>query len=62
MRDFDTAKRSDGDMFNRFYSGMLARGIYLAPSPYEAWFVSTAHDEESIKKTVDSAAEIFRTL
>jgi glutamate-1-semialdehyde 2,1-aminomutase len=62
VRDFSTAKKSNGDMFNRFYSGMLARGIYLAPSPYEAWFVSTAHEEESIKKTIDSAADIFSAL
>ena len=41
---------------------MLNQGIYLAPSPFEAWFVSAAHDEESIQKTIDCAAKSFRSL
>jgi glutamate-1-semialdehyde 2,1-aminomutase len=62
VTDFDSAKRSNGDLFKRFYAAMLEQGIYLPPSPFEAWFISAAHDQESIQKTIDCAAESFRVL
>ena len=62
VTDFASAKSSNGDTFKGFYSSMLDQGIYLAPSPFEAWFVSSAHDEESIQKTIDSAARGFGAI
>jgi glutamate-1-semialdehyde 2,1-aminomutase len=49
-------------MFGCFYAGMLEQGIYLAPSAFESWFVSTAHDERSIDKTIASAERTFDLL
>ncbi|MFH1349969.1 MAG: glutamate-1-semialdehyde 2,1-aminomutase [Pseudomonadota bacterium] len=60
--DFTSAKSSDVGMFKKYYVNMLNQGIYLAPSPFEAWFLSTAHDEESIQKTIESAARSFHSL
>lgn len=62
VTDFATAKLGDGDLFKRFYASMLKQGIYLAPSPFEAWFISAAHDAESIQKTIDCAEKSFRAL
>jgi glutamate-1-semialdehyde 2,1-aminomutase len=60
VTDFASAKTSDTGMFGRFYAGMLEQGIYLAPSAFEACFVSTAHDERSIDKTIACAESAFR--
>ena len=48
MTDYESAKRSDTARFGRFFRAMLERGIYLAPSQFEAAFVSAAHTEEDI--------------
>jgi glutamate-1-semialdehyde 2,1-aminomutase len=48
--------------FNRFFRGMLEQGIYLAPSAYEAGFVSAAHGETEIAETLAAAATVFKTL
>jgi glutamate-1-semialdehyde 2,1-aminomutase len=52
----------DKDAFNRFFHAMLAEGIYLAPSAYEAGFVSAAHGAAEIDRTVNAAAKIFAAL
>jgi glutamate-1-semialdehyde 2,1-aminomutase len=62
VKDFKSAKRSDIGLFKRYYSAMLDRGIYLAPSPFETSFVSTAHDEESIQETIKCAKEVFASI
>jgi glutamate-1-semialdehyde 2,1-aminomutase len=62
VTDFDSAKRSDPNLFKSFYAGMLEQGIYLAPSAYEAWFVSAAHDHGSIQKTIQCAERSFGAL
>ena len=62
VTDFASAKASDVERFKRYYISMLDQGIYLAPSAFEACFLSAAHDEESILKTVDCAAKSFRSL
>ena len=62
VTDFKSAKRSDIGLFKRYYSAMLDRGIYLAPSPFETSFVSTAHDEESIQETIKCAKEVFASI
>ncbi len=50
------------ELFKRFFHGMLEQGIYLAPSAFEAGFVSAAHSDEDIEKTLDAAAVVFNTL
>lgn len=54
--------RSDRDRFNRFFHGMLAKGVYLAPSAFEAGFVSKAHTAADIDATAQRASEVFATL
>ncbi len=56
------AMRSDRERFKRYFHGMLERGIYLAPSQFEAGFLSTAHTESNIEKTVSAASEVMRSL
>jgi len=62
INNFDEAKTSDLNMFSAYYKGMLDKGIYLAPSQFEALFVSSAHTIEHIDKTVEAAEEVFRNL
>ena len=59
VTDYESAKRSDTQRFNRFFHHMLDRGIYLAPSQFEAGFVSAAHSAADITQTVDAAREFF---
>ena len=51
--------RCDKEAFNRFFHGMLAEGIYLAPSAFEAGFVSAAHSADDIRQTIDAAKKVF---
>jgi glutamate-1-semialdehyde 2,1-aminomutase len=62
VTDFATAKASDANLFKKYYSRMLKQGIYLAPSPFETSFLSTAHSEKAIKKTIECAERAFRTI
>jgi glutamate-1-semialdehyde 2,1-aminomutase len=48
------------ERFNRFFHAMLDQGIYLAPSAFEAGFVSSAHSEQDIRTTLDAAGEAFK--
>jgi glutamate-1-semialdehyde 2,1-aminomutase len=57
VTDWDSAKRSDTARFGRFFRAMLDRGIYLAPSQFEAAFLSAAHSEEDIDRTIEAAQE-----
>jgi len=59
VSDYETAKKSDTQRFARYFHHMMDGGVYLAPSQFEAGFVSTAHSEADIKHTVDRAAEFF---
>jgi glutamate-1-semialdehyde 2,1-aminomutase len=56
------AMKSDRDRFKRYFHGMLEAGIYLAPSQFEAGFISTAHTDADIDKTITAAAQVLRTL
>jgi glutamate-1-semialdehyde 2,1-aminomutase len=56
------AMHSDREKFKKFFQGMLNEGIYLAPSQFEAGFLSTAHSAADIEKTVQAAAKVLRTL
>ena len=58
--DYKTAKTSDTSKFSRFFSGMLKKGINLAPSQFEAGFISLAHTEKDVEKTVRAAYESFK--
>src|SRR5262249_34752830 len=54
VRDFDGARRQSGAAYAAFFHAMLAAGIYLPPSPYEAWFVSAAHDDEALGRIAEA--------
>lgn len=62
VRDYVGAKRSDTKMYARFFREMLDRGIFLAPSQFEAAFVSMAHTPEDIDRTVAAALESLRAM
>ncbi|CAN5704121.1 glutamate-1-semialdehyde 2,1-aminomutase [soil metagenome] len=57
-----TANKSDCRLFGRFFHAMLDQGVYLAPSQFEAGFVSLAHDDEIIDRTVTAARKAFKNL
>ena len=59
VTDYETAKKSDTARFAKFFHFLLEGGVYLAPSQFEAGFVSAAHSESDIKHTVDRVAEFF---
>ena len=56
------AMKSDRERFKKYFHGMLAEGIYLAPSQFEAGFISTAHAPGDIEKTIRAAGKVLRTL
>ncbi len=60
--DFETAKSSDLETFSKFFRLMLERGIYLAPSQFEASFLSTAHSDSDIEETLNKTEEVFKLL
>jgi glutamate-1-semialdehyde 2,1-aminomutase len=60
--DYATATRSDTKRYARFFHAMLARGVYLAPSQFEAAFVSTAHDEALVDRTIAAAADAMKEV
>jgi glutamate-1-semialdehyde 2,1-aminomutase len=60
--DFESAKKSNLEQFSLFFQTMLEKGIYLAPSQFEACFVSLAHDEGAIAETIEKARSAFRVL
>lgn len=62
VHNFDDAKKSDTNKFGRFHRGMLERGVYLAPSQFEAGFTSLAHTEDDIDKTLAAAKEVMASL
>lgn len=62
VRDYATALRGDAKLFARFFHACLDRGVYLAPSAYEAGFLSTAHDGAAIARASDVFSDAIRTL
>jgi len=58
--NFEQSGAVDVDMFRRFFHAMLDKGVYIAPSAYEAGFVSSAHSEEHISATLSAAREAFK--
>ncbi|MEP6742840.1 MAG: aminotransferase class III-fold pyridoxal phosphate-dependent enzyme, partial [bacterium] len=60
--DWTTASKSDRELYGRFFHAMLDEGVYLAPSQFEASFVSVAHTEEVIEETIAAGRKAFRAL
>ncbi len=62
VKDFESVKKSDIRLYKGYYSAMRDAGVYLAPSPFEACFVSTAHDSGVIEETIECANKSFGSL
>ena len=62
VRNFADVQSTDIKRFKKFFSSMLQQGIYLAPSAYEAMFVSLAHSESDIEKTIEAAKISFQNV
>lgn len=56
------AMKSDRERFKKYFHGMLESGVYLAPSQFEAGFISTAHSDQDLEKTVEAAAQVMKTI
>jgi len=59
---FSQVIKCNQELFKQFFHGMLEQGVYLAPSAFEAGFVSAAHSDEDIEKTLDAATVVFNSL
>ncbi len=62
VKDFETAKTSDTEVFGRFFRSLLNKGVLIPPSQFEAWFVSVAHTEEVIEEALLRIEEAVREL
>ncbi len=62
VSDFAEAQKSDIDRFAKYFRGMLEQGVYLAPSQYEAGFVSSAHSKADIDETIQAASKVLGSL
>ncbi|TVQ43946.1 MAG: glutamate-1-semialdehyde-2,1-aminomutase [Gloeocapsa sp. DLM2.Bin57] len=62
VHNYEDAKTSDASKFGRFHRGMLEKGVYLAPSQFEAGFTSLAHTEEDVKQTIAVAKEVLKDI
>ena len=62
VRNFADVQATNIARFKRFFAEMIKRGIYLAPSAYEAMFVSLAHSQEDIDATIQAARESFKAV
>ena len=62
VHSYDDAKKSDLAKFGRFHRGMLERGVYLAPSQFEAGFTSLAHTDEDVDRTLEAARAVMSSL
>ena len=60
--DWPSAAKSDTKRFGKYFQGMLEQGVYIAPSQFEAGFISTAHGNAEIDKTIQAAERVFATL
>lgn len=62
VENYEQAENSDGEMFGRFFKLMLSKGVNLAPSKYEAWFLTTEHTEQDILETIEAVDYAFSQL
>jgi glutamate-1-semialdehyde 2,1-aminomutase len=61
-QNYPAVMKSDAAQFGKLFHGLLDRGVYIAPALYEAGFVSWAHSDEDIARTIDAAREVFKSL
>ncbi len=62
VKDYASALTSDTELFARYFQGMLEKGVYLAPSQFEAVFLSTAHTDQDIQFTLEQARAVLKTI
>jgi glutamate-1-semialdehyde 2,1-aminomutase len=62
VTDYDSARQADTDRYAQFFQAMLTHGVYLPASQFEAWFLSTAHTERDIDRTVAAAGRAFAEI
>ncbi|MFD1204433.1 MULTISPECIES: glutamate-1-semialdehyde 2,1-aminomutase [Sporosarcina] len=62
VENYEQAEKTDGEIFGKFFKLMLENGINLAPSKYEAWFLTIAHTEEDVKQTLKAVENSFSKL
>jgi len=62
VKDYASAKKSDAKMYAAFFQAMLERGVFIAPSQFEALFVSAAHSDADIEKTIEAAGESLKAV
>ncbi|PET69821.1 aspartate aminotransferase family protein [Priestia megaterium] len=62
VKNYEQAENTDGKLFARFFKLMLHQGVNLAPSKYEAWFLTTAHTEQDIAETLEAVEKAFKQL
>ncbi len=62
VRDYESAVASNTDAYAAFFRGMVVRGVYPPPSQFEAWFLSAAHTDRDVKKTVEAARAAMRDV
>ena len=62
VRNYQTAKMSDTKRFAQFFIQMMEKGIYLPPSQFEAWFVSLAHTQKDLDRTIEACDNAFRKM
>ncbi len=62
ITDFKSAMAADREPYAKFYQGMLERSVYLAPSPFEAAFVSMAHTEEELERTLEAVRKTLKSI
>ena len=62
VKNYEQAENTDGELFARFFKLMLHQGVNLAPSKYEAWFLTTAHTEKDITDTLEAVEKAFKQL
>lgn len=62
VTNYETAENSDLELFKKYYQGMIEQGVFLPPSQFEGLFLSTAHSEEDIERTIQAVEHVFRNL
>src|SRR5690606_28095686 len=62
VENYDQAEATDGEIFGKFFKLLQKNGVNIAPSKYEAWFLTTAHTEEDIQETIVAVDRSFEEL
>ncbi len=62
VNDFDSALSSDTELYAKYFHAMLEHGVYLAPAQFEVMFVSLAHTQEDLDRTIDAHLESLKRL